>query len=197
MELGVFNPLYGTFASRLGELAVANVQPGMKCLDLGTGSGYLASALARAGAEVDACDIHPESCVLAARNAVTNGVAVTVIHSEGFSAISTSSSYDLIVANLPFCRAPLMDRFSTSPYHRCFAASKGLLTEVAEGALSRLKPGGKLLFCYATSGWLEELDQLCLRHPGSCSVFVQERSTCEIRWIIGMTKHSADTGTSL
>jgi len=186
IELGVFNPLYGTFASRLREAAVTQVRPEFRCLDLGTGSGYLACALARAGADVDACDVDTVSCDLAARNAATNGVAVRVIRSDGLSAIPASSSYDLIVANLPFCRAPLLEDFRQSLYHRCFSASRGLITEITEGALARLRPGGRFLFCYATSGWLEELDRLWLRHPYGCSVYVQERSTCEIRWILGI-----------
>jgi methylase of polypeptide subunit release factors len=109
IELGVFNPLYGTFARGLREIAVANIRPGSKCLDVSTGSGYLACALARAGGDVDACDIHPESCILAAQNAVANGVIIKVIHSKGLSAIPRCSAYDLIIANLPFCRAPLME----------------------------------------------------------------------------------------
>jgi methylase of polypeptide subunit release factors len=182
--------LYGTFASRLREVAVSHLAPGMRCFDLGTGSGFLACALARGGGYVDACDLDLRSCAMALSNARINGVDVAVVNAESLSAISTRSTYDLMVANLPFCRAPLLEEFSKSMYHRCFSAPEGLVTEVVEGALQRLRPGGKLMFCYASSGWLEELDRLYLQNVRTFSIHVHEQSTCEVRWVVRITKSS-------
>jgi ribosomal protein L11 methyltransferase len=51
------------------------VRPGVRVLDVGTGSGILAVAAAKLGAaEVLACDIEPQSVQVACENAQRNGV---------------------------------------------------------------------------------------------------------------------------
>jgi ribosomal protein L11 methyltransferase len=72
----------------------------LKALDVGTGTGILAIALAKLGVQaVTATDIDPCSRVEAAQNAEVNGVAgqVTV---TGRPAAALNGSYGLIVANL-------------------------------------------------------------------------------------------------
>lgn len=72
-------------------------------LDLGTGTGAIALALAseRPGWRVSACDAIREAVELAAENAIRLGLSVTVRQSNWFSDLPISS-FDLIVSNPPY-----------------------------------------------------------------------------------------------
>lgn len=78
----------------------------LRILDLGTGTGAIAIALAHKfpGAQVAAVDRDPGALVLAAENAQSSGVGerVTLIESNWFSAIPPESRFELIVANPPY-----------------------------------------------------------------------------------------------
>lgn len=73
------------------------VQPGQSMLDYGCGSGILAIAAARLGADkVAGVDIDPQAVVAARANAETNGVSALFAD----SAAPVSGEYDLVVANI-------------------------------------------------------------------------------------------------
>jgi release factor glutamine methyltransferase len=78
--------------------------PPASVLDLGTGSGAIALALAKAwpGAKVDAVDYSEEALDLARANAASNGLAerVAFTRSDWFS--NVRGTYDLIVSNPPY-----------------------------------------------------------------------------------------------
>lgn len=97
-----------------------SVRPGMRVLDLGTGSGILAIAAAKLGADVLALDIDPAAVRSARENAEKNAVKIEV---KKGSLDEAEGPFDLIVANL---YAALHERF-------------------AEGYGERLAPGGVLL----------------------------------------------------
>ncbi len=76
------------------------VQPGMTVLDMGTGSGILAVAAARLGAErVLALDNDPVAVQAAQENVVRNGVADVVTVAEG-SLDQVAGVFDLVVVNI-------------------------------------------------------------------------------------------------
>lgn len=72
-------------------------------LDLGTGTGAIALALAseRPGWRVSACDAVPEAVALATENADRLGLPVTVRQSDWFAELPTAS-FDLIISNPPY-----------------------------------------------------------------------------------------------
>ncbi len=72
-------------------------------LDLGTGTGAIALALAseRSGWVVRACDSQQQAVELAAHNALALGFPVTVVLSNWFADLP-SENYDLIVSNPPY-----------------------------------------------------------------------------------------------
>ncbi len=75
-------------------------RPGMRALDLGTGSGVLAVALAKMGAyRVVATDIDPVA-VDAARAAVERNSASALVEVREGSIEAAEGTYDLIVANI-------------------------------------------------------------------------------------------------
>ncbi len=70
-------------------------------LDIGTGSGCIAIALAtETKAAVDACDISEAALSLAAVNAAANGAQVRFFLSDMLSGVS--GTYDLIISNPPY-----------------------------------------------------------------------------------------------
>jgi ribosomal protein L11 methyltransferase len=74
-------------------------QPVRRALDVGTGSGLLAIALAKLGVgEVWATDIDPAACAIATANAGLNGVRTQLHIASTFE--STWGPFDLITANL-------------------------------------------------------------------------------------------------
>jgi len=82
------------------------VAPPARILDLGTGSGALALALAKAYplSQVTALDKSPAALALAGENAVAVGFAerVRLLESDWFAALPSGEQFDLIVANPPY-----------------------------------------------------------------------------------------------
>ncbi len=73
------------------------VKKGMKVLDVGTGSGILAIASAKLGAEVDAIDIQEEAVKECIENSWENEVK---INCEKKSVEQINKKYDVVLANL-------------------------------------------------------------------------------------------------
>lgn len=77
------------------------VMPGMRVLDVGTGSGILAIAAVKLGAgEVHALDIDPVAAEVARANCAENGVEGRVSVATGLLDERYTGPYDLIVANI-------------------------------------------------------------------------------------------------
>lgn len=130
--------------------------PPATILDLGTGSGALALALAKqfAEAKVTAVDLSREALALAAENAAALDLAARVnfIESDWFSAVPTEARFDLIVANPPYLSdaevaqtAPEVRGFE--PHGALSSGATGLeaLDRIIGAAKARLAPGGRLI----------------------------------------------------
>ena len=104
--------------SPLAELIVDGFSPWLqsdalqRAVDVGTGSGCLAIALAHywPGVRVDALDISEPALKLARRNAHAHGLQdrVECLHSDLLDAV-TNRTYDLILANPPYVPRASMD----------------------------------------------------------------------------------------
>jgi len=88
--------------------AALRMGPGERALDLCTGTGCVAIALAkeREALLVDAVELSPKAAALAIRNAERNGVAHRVRICEGdlFAPLETDARYSMIVSNPPYVR---------------------------------------------------------------------------------------------
>jgi release factor glutamine methyltransferase len=93
----------------LVELALAHLPAAGRVLDMGTGSGAIAVALAhsRPDADVTALDVSKAALAIAAENAATHlpqrATALRFIESDWYAALSgDEQQFDLIVANPPY-----------------------------------------------------------------------------------------------
>ena len=97
----VFHPRYFVTGEYFaGFIATLNLR-GRRVADLGTGSGILALAAARAGAStVMALDINPKAAWAAGENARLNGLGdrVTAVCSNLFSAVIPGPLFDVILS---------------------------------------------------------------------------------------------------
>ncbi len=128
----------------------------LSILDIGTGSGCIAIALAKQmnNANVAAWDISAGALNIAQQNAIRNEVMVTFAHVDVLSEYPTDNKFDIIVSNPPY----ILDRekktmdsnvLKYEPHTALFVPDEnGLLfyKRIADIALGLLKPSGKLYF---------------------------------------------------
>ena len=139
----VFHPRYFISSERFAEFIDGLDLRGKHVLDVGTGTGILALAAARAGAEyVVAADINPNAALNAADNARANGFpAFSAVCSNLLSALAPRPLFDVILSSPPkHAGEPrdLADRgWHAGPAYRDVAA-------LFEQARERLKPGGRI-----------------------------------------------------
>ncbi|MDI1318594.1 MAG: peptide chain release factor N(5)-glutamine methyltransferase [bacterium] len=126
-------------------------------LDLGTGSGAIALALAKIYPEalVTAVDQSEPALALARENAGATGLTtrVSFLVSDWFSALPAGAQFQLIVANPPYlsdeetrAAQPEVKDFEPLTALSAGANSAAALGKIITGAKSRLVPGG-LLAC--------------------------------------------------
>ena len=128
-----------------------NHEENLKILDIGTGSGAIALALAknRPAWSVTAADISQEALVLASENAKNQNLQIFLKKSDCFTEIY--EKYDIIVSNPPYI--PRADEsevglnvLHSEPHLALFADEDGLAIyrRIAEDAKDYLKDGGKI-----------------------------------------------------
>lgn len=140
-----------------GEEVVAADLPGLRVLDVCTGSGCIACAVASEypAARVVALDIAPEALALARENAALVGVAdrVDVRESDLCAAVAPEErgSFDLVISNPPYVPSAVVDGLDAevSDYEPRLALDGGedgldLFRRLLPEAAACLRPGGVL-----------------------------------------------------
>ena len=137
----------------LVELTLERLPPSGRVLDMGTGSGAIAVAVAhtRRDADVTALDVSPEALAVARRNAAANGVRVAFLQSDWYAALEAKPPFDVIASNPPYIASG--DRHLSEgdlryePVGALTDHADGLsaLRIIVAGAAARLKPQGWLL----------------------------------------------------
>ena len=136
----------------LVELILAeNPKENLKVLDIGTGSGAIALALAKNRPDwtITASDISQDALDLAMENAKNQGLTLSFIKSDCFSEIS--SKYDIIVSNPPYISRVdeaevALNVLHSEPHVALFADEDGLAIyrRIAEESKDYLNDGGKI-----------------------------------------------------
>ena len=128
-----------------------NPEKNLKVLDIGTGSGAIALALAknRPDWSVTAADISQDALELATENAKRQDLNLSFIKSDCFSEIS--SKYDIIVSNPPYISREDqtevgLNVLHSEPHLALFADEDGLAIyrRIAEDSKDYLNDGGKI-----------------------------------------------------
>lgn len=137
----------------LVEEALKVIEPGMRVLDMCTGSGCIIISILKNTTNVDgaACDISKQALNVAKENARLNGVFVDFERSDLFEHVD--EMYDVIVSNPPYIRSDeiphLMPEVSVFEPHEALDGSEdGLLfyRRIIKDCRANLKPQGRLLF---------------------------------------------------
>ena len=128
-----------------------NAKPNQSVLDIGTGSGAIALALAKNRPDwlVTASDISPDALNLASENASLQDLKISFKKSDCFAEIA--ENYDIIVSNPPYIsRADEsevgLNVLHSEPHLALFAEEDGLAIyrKIAEEAKNHLREGGKI-----------------------------------------------------
>jgi release factor glutamine methyltransferase len=136
----------------LVELALQYLPQGGRLLDLGTGSGAIAVAIAheRPDAQVTAADTSVAALRVAARNAERHAVTVHFIESDWYAAVP-DVAFDVIVSNPPYIVSGDPHLSQGDLRHEPIDAltdhgdGLGALRRIVAGAPARLLPRGWLL----------------------------------------------------
>ncbi len=136
----------------LVELALERLAPGARVLDMGTGSGAIAVAIAhtRPDARATALDASADALEVARANAAANGAAVRFLHSDWYAALA-GDVFDMIVSNPPYIAAGDVHlsegdlRFEPASALTDHADGLSALRTIVAGAAPHLAPGGWLL----------------------------------------------------
>ena len=136
----------------LVELALERLPPRGRVLDMGTGSGAIAVALAhtRRDAVVTALDASPAALAVARANAASHGAAVRFIDSDWYAGVQ-DETFDLIVSNPPYIASGdehlAQGDLRFEPVDALTDHADGLadLRTIVAGAVARLAPGAWLL----------------------------------------------------
>jgi release factor glutamine methyltransferase len=136
----------------LVDLALEGLPPEACVLDMGTGSGAIAIALAhqRRDVKVTAIDFSNAALAVARRNAEQLGATVEFLHSDWYTALA-NRQFDLIVSNPPYIVSgdPHLAqgdlRFEPVDALTDHADGLSALRSVIRGSPARLTDGGRLL----------------------------------------------------
>lgn len=127
-----------------------------KLIDVGTGSGAIALALAKElpNAEVHACDYSPEALEVARINAARLELdsRVRFAHSDVLASVSRNASFDFVISNPPYVALNEADKVQDvvkkfEPRMAVFAGEHGLdiINRLIPQADEALRPGGYLV----------------------------------------------------
>ena len=128
-----------------------NLEGSLSVLDIGTGSGAIALALAssRPDWQITASDLSGDALALAAENAQSCGLNPTFVQSDCFEAIS--GSFDIIVSNPPYISEADKNEvglnvLTSEPHLALFAEEDGyaVYRKIAEQAGDYLTEKGKI-----------------------------------------------------
>lgn len=138
------------------EQSYSSSEPKMNLLDIGTGSGCIAIALAKkiSACEVTAWDISKGALEMARRNALNNGVSIQFEKVDILSKPMSGKRWDVVVSNPPYVRQSEKEHMfpnvlNFEPTTALFVSDEDPLKfyrSIAQFAFQHLKPQGWVYF---------------------------------------------------
>lgn len=170
---------------------VETAKRGARILDVGTGSGAIAIALAKfvKDADVVAIDISSKALAIAKRNAERLGVDVEFGEADALGDLSALGEFDIIVSNPPYIpQSDIVDMRKNvvdfEPHGALFVPDNDILRfyrATAENATKMLREGGSLWFeIYERAG--EEICSM-LREKGFTQTKLFEDANAKPRMV--------------
>ena len=145
----------------------------IRILDIGTGSGCITVSLAKnlPDAKIYGLDVSELALAVAQKNAIQNGVTVSLIHADILTLKSLDQSFDIIVSNPPYVREQEKAEMHNNvlnhePELALFVSDEKPLVfyeAIAAFAKKNLKPRGKL-FLEINQYLGKETEQLLTDH---------------------------------
>ena len=174
LELADFLSVYAPSddTEMLAEAALAQASSGSSILEIGTGSGAVILSLAKSGKKFSslvAVDISPEAIKASRTNAKKNSIssgAVRFLQSDLFSALPSSSRFDLILFNPPYLPTQNTDKVRGSLNLALDGGRDGLKTvrPFLAKAGRFLAPRGRILMVVSSLQPIGKLEALLTRH---------------------------------
>ena len=135
-------------------LPLARTMPMPKIVDVGTGSGCIALALAKklSNAEIHATDISPDALEIARANAARHGLESRIVFHQSDLLAEMPAGLDFVVANPPYVGESEEDQVQLEvrkfePRSAVFAGATGIevIARLIPQAREKLHPGGWII----------------------------------------------------
>lgn len=138
------------------ELVRNEIEASDRVLDMGTGCGINAILAASRSSDVVAVDINPKAVEAAAANAALNGVADRIVFRQSDVFDAVDGTFDVIAIDPPFRWFAARDLLELSTADEDYRALTRFMTE----ARDYLRPGGRIILNFGTSGDIDYLYHL-------------------------------------
>jgi release factor glutamine methyltransferase len=164
------------------DAALAEMRPGDRVLEVGTGSGLIALALIRVCLTVIATDINPHAACCARKK------GIDVIQSDLFCGIR--GVFDLILFNPPYLPTPPEERIDDWLEHALDGGLNGrvVIERFSEQVGQVLAPGGRILLLISSLTGLPEVRDLFFKAGFISEILLRRNVEDEILYVLKIVR---------
>jgi release factor glutamine methyltransferase len=177
----VYQPEADTYL--LLDAALAEVKPGDRVLEVGTGSGIIATELAEVTGVI-ATDINPHAVFCAQKK------GINVVQNDLFSGIR--STFDLIIFNPPYLPTLPEDRIDDWLEYALDGGTSGrdVILRFSEDVGRVLAPGGRILLLISSLTGLPEVRDLFFRKDFTSEIMMKKKVEDEDLYVLRLVRRT-------